>query len=91
MKMLNDIIKGGHYVFNLHVHLVFVTKYRRQLFQKKHYEAMTSVFTDVCQNIEAKLVEMNGESDPVHLLINYEPKTSVAKLQTASREFRAAC
>jgi len=80
MKMSKDIRHGRHCVFNLHVHLVFVTRYRRQLFQKKHYDTLKHIFTDICRDFEAELVEMDGAGDHVHLLVNYEPKTSVAKL-----------
>ncbi|STY61035.1 Transposase and inactivated derivatives [Mannheimia haemolytica] len=32
MKKETEIRRGRHVVFNLHVHLVFVTKYRREVF-----------------------------------------------------------
>lgn len=35
---------------------------------------------DICTQFEADLVEFNGESDPVHLLVNYPPKIAVSKL-----------
>ncbi|MEZ2623225.1 transposase [Paenalcaligenes hominis] len=34
MKKNNAIRRGRHCVFNMHVHLVFVTKYRRGVFTK---------------------------------------------------------
>ncbi|MFJ9713797.1 transposase, partial [Streptomyces sp. NPDC101234] len=30
--MLSAIRRGNHVIFNLHAHLVFVTKYRREVF-----------------------------------------------------------
>ena len=36
--------------------------------------------TDVCSDFECELVEFNGESEHVHLLVNFPPKVSVSKL-----------
>ena len=80
MKNNQDIRHGRHCVFNLHVHLVFVTKYRRGVFTKQVIEDLRTIFTDVCTNFEAELVEFDGEDDHVHLLINYPTKTSVSSL-----------
>ncbi|BDA04035.1 hypothetical protein OHP003_13100 [Helicobacter pylori] len=64
----------------MHAHLVFVTKYRRSAFNKEVIDFLGSVFAKVCKDFESELVEFDGESDHVHLLINYPPKVSVSKL-----------
>jgi putative transposase len=38
------------------------------------------MFEKVCGDFEAQLVEMNGQAEHVHLLINYPPKQSVSSL-----------
>lgn len=80
MNKSNDIRHGRHCVFNLHIHLVFVTKYRRSVFTKAVLEDLKEIFASVCQDFEAELVEFEGEKDYVHLLINYPPKVSVSRL-----------
>jgi len=75
-----DIRHGRHCVFLMHVHLVFVAKYRGKFFTKDILDFMKSVFQDVCKDFEAELKEFNGEGDHVHLLVNYPPKVSVSKL-----------
>ena len=64
----------------MHVHLVFVTKYRREVFTKIILEELHSIFSSVCQDFEAELVEFDGEDDHVHLLVNYPPKVAISKL-----------
>jgi putative transposase len=71
---------GRHCVFLMHVHLVFVAKYRKKLFTKDILDFMEIVFRDVCKNFEAELKEFNGEGDHVHLLIHYPPKVAVSNL-----------
>ena len=64
----------------MHVHLVFVTKYRRKVFNKKILNDLKQIFSDVCNDFESNLVEFDGEQDHVHLLINYPPKAAISKL-----------
>ncbi len=75
-----DIRRGRRCVFLMHVHLVFVTKYRREVFTKAILDDLRSIFTRVCADFEAELVEFDGEDDHVHLLVNYPPKVSVSAL-----------
>ena len=64
----------------MHVHLVFVTKYRHGVFTKAILDDMRSVFASVCLDFDAQLVEFDGEDDHVHLLVNYPPKVAVSAL-----------
>ena len=64
----------------MHVHLVFVTKYRREVFTKQILDELHPIFSSICKDFAANLVEFNGEEDHVHLLVNYPPKVAVSKL-----------
>jgi len=76
----NDIRRGRYCVFLMHLHLVFVTKYRREVFTQEMLDHLRSIFTSVCSDFEAQLVEFDGEDDHVHLLVNYPPKACVSAL-----------
>lgn len=75
-----DYRTGRHCVFALHVHLVFVTKYRRDVLSALAIRDLKAIFAKVCGDFEAELVECNGEDDHVHLLVTYPPKVSLSKL-----------
>lgn len=64
----------------MHVHLVFVTKYRRGVFNDKMLTRCEEIMRKVCEDFEAELKEFNGERDHVHLLVHYPPKVAVSKL-----------
>lgn len=64
----------------MHVHLVFVPKYRRGVFDRDALDRLRRMFRIVCADFEADLIEFNGETDHVHLLVNYPPKHSVSGL-----------
>ncbi|MGH8056079.1 MAG: IS200/IS605 family transposase [Candidatus Entotheonellia bacterium] len=80
MRNARDFRTGRHCVFTLHVHLVFVTKYRRSVLTDAAHETLRAIFTKVCQDFEASLVDCNGEDDHVHLLIEYPPKVAISIL-----------
>lgn len=71
---------GRHCVFKLHVHLVFVTKYRRDVLSELAIRDLSAIFDKVCTDFDATLVECNGEDDHVHLLVEYPPQLSLSKL-----------
>jgi REP-associated tyrosine transposase len=94
MANTNDFRTGRHCIFVLHVHLVFVTKYRRKVLSAAAHETLRDLFTRLCEGFEARLVESNGEDDYVHLLVEYPPKVAIAKLVNSlkgvsSRRLRA--
>ena len=75
-----DLRHDRHCVFAMHVHLVFVTKYRRCMLDGEAMERLRHIFFKVCTDFEAVLVQMEGESNHVHLLVTYPPKVSVSWL-----------
>ena len=80
MSKSTDLRMGRICVFALHVHLVFVTKFRRRVFTKEILGHTREIFNSVCRDFQAELVGFEGEKDHVHLLVNYPPKVSVSKL-----------
>lgn len=64
----------------MHAHLVFVTKYRHEVFTNEHLRRLKDIFTEVCKDFESELVEFNGETEHVHLLVTFPPKVAVSKL-----------
>ena len=80
MKKQEELKHGRNCVFQLHVHLVFVTKYRRRVFTQVILEELHIMFNNVCKDLEAELKEFNGDEDHVHLLVNYPPKVTISNL-----------
>lgn len=77
---LRDYLRKRHSVTKLVVHLIFTTKYRRKLFDGYMIGQLREAFESACEKLECDLVEMDGETDHVHLLISYPPKLAVSIL-----------
>jgi putative transposase len=78
-----DYRRGRHSVTLIYVHLVFVTKYRKKVFALEHLNYFNEVCSEVAKKMNFNVVEINGESDHIHLLIEYPPKLSVSQIVNA--------
>ena len=76
----------------MHVHLVFVAKYRRKVFDTEAIDRRRGIFAKVCTDFAVSLVERDGASDPVPLRVEYPPKVAVSawvnRLKGVSRRLR---
>ena len=80
MNILSYLIRGRSSFFLMHVHLVFFKTYLRNIFIKQILDDLKKVFFSICTDFEAHLIELEGESDHIHLLVEYPPKVAVSKL-----------
>ena len=80
MKKDRELNTGRHCVFDLKVHLVFLPKYRRNVFTHRVLDYLEIIMTSVCKDFEATIEDFNGEDDHIHILISYPPKISLSKL-----------
>ncbi|MDJ0659607.1 MAG: IS200/IS605 family transposase [Crocosphaera sp.] len=67
-------------VYNLTVHLVLVTKYRKKVINYSMLKRLHEVFSSVANSWDAEVLEFNGERDHVHLLICYPPHKLLSSL-----------
>ncbi len=81
MNKKNDVFNwrtGRSCTFKVFLHLVFVTKYRKKVFTKTMLKRTKELFSETAEQMEAELLEFNGEYDHVHLLVALPPKLSIA-------------
>jgi putative transposase len=72
--------KGSHSVFSIHLHFVFVTKYRRKAITAPILERLHEILANVCIKTKCRLIEFSGESDHVHLLVDFHPDNNLSAL-----------
>ena len=74
-----DYTSKNHSKYLLMVHLIFVTKYRKQLLVKYGDEIKT-ILDDISKEKKFKIVTMEVDKDHIHLLISYNPILSVVEI-----------
>ncbi len=86
--MENNNQSKSHAVFNIKLHIVFVTKYRRRTLTPEVLDYLKEAFSECLTAWNCKLVEYGGEPDHVHLLIDIHPALGISvlinNLKTAS-------
>ena len=66
----------NHCVFNLNYHLVLVTKYRRKCITAPMLARLKTICEALLEKWQGELLEFNGESDHIHMLLTLNPKTA---------------
>ena len=92
--MKKDFVSSGRSVSDLKAHLVLTTKYRRKVFTDEMLNRLSDVLSSLCEKWDCKLIEVNGESDHIHLLFQYYPQMELPKFvnnikSVTSRKIRA--
>lgn len=79
-KTGSDYYTNRHSCFLLQYHIVLVTKYRHPVLAGGAKEAVYERIRYVAESRGFNILELNGEADHVHLLIEADPQTSPGKL-----------
>ena len=79
MKLDNN----SHSVFLLHYHVIFVVKYRRQVFNETVSNRAKEIFEYISPRYNVILEEWNHDKDHVHILFRAHPNTELSKFINA--------
>ncbi|CDM94957.1 IS200/IS605 family transposase [Limnospira fusiformis KN01] len=74
-------------VSDLKIHLVCVTKYRRQILTVESLMLILKYFREVAEKMNFQVLEFNGESDHIHTLVEYPPQLSISVIVNALKGF----
>jgi len=77
---MTKLRSGSHVVFSIHLHIVFVTKYRCKVLTQLMLDSMKPVLERVLSTNQSILTDFNGEPDHVHLLIDLHPDNNISDL-----------
>lgn len=72
--------KAAHSVYAIHLHVYFVTKYRRKFFTAPMIERMRQVCQSICQKNKCEVLESGAEADHLHLLVDLHPDNNISQL-----------
>ena len=75
-----EYIKGGHSVYLLTYHIVFVTKYRKPVINEEISEFLKEHIAYLCGRFDAELLTAETDQDHIHLLVSMTPTTAPSDL-----------
>ena len=77
---MKEYRRGSHSVFELHVHLVWSTKYRKRILKKDLGYRLREILRQTCSDLHVEILSGVIAKDHVHVLVSMPPQVSVSKL-----------
>jgi putative transposase len=77
---MENIRKVSHSVHQLHVHLVWSTKYRYAVLQGDVQLRCRDLIRQICDSLDVRILKGVVSKDHIHLHLSYPPKISVSEL-----------
>ena len=77
---MGEYRRGAHTVFAIHVHLVWTTKYRKQVLTGEVPLRVRDLVREICGDNDVKIMKGHVSKDHVHLLVSIPPQVPISKL-----------
>ena len=77
---MENIRKGSHSVHQLHVHIVWSTKYRYSVLHGEVQLRCRDLIRQICDAMDVRILKGVVSKDHVHLHLSYPPKIAVSDL-----------
>ena len=75
-----DYRAGSHSRYDLKVHVVWITKYRKKILKGDISVRIRELLREICKANDVIIVKGHVSQDHIHLLLNYPSSISVSKL-----------
>ena len=75
-----DYRRGAHTVFEIHLHIVFTTKYRKPALSGEVATRVRDLIREICAQHEGKMMKGHVAKDYVHLLVSIPPQVTIGRL-----------
>jgi putative transposase len=74
---------GAHTVFRIHLHLVWVTKYRKPVMTGEVGLRVRELLREICGHHEVTIIRGHISKDHVHLFVSVPPRETISRLVQA--------
>jgi putative transposase len=80
MGRMADYRHGAHSVFEIHLHLVWVTKYRKPVLAGAVGSRVRDLIREICGASDVLIIKGHVSKDHVHLLVSIPPQVTISRL-----------
>ncbi len=77
---MTDYRHGAHTVFRIHLHIVWVTKYRKPMMTGEVGLRLRELIREICGNAEVTIIKGHVARDHVHLFVSLPPQVTISRL-----------
>lgn len=71
---------GSHTVFEIHLHVVWVTKYRKKILVGEVATRVRDMIRRICREQEVEIIKGHVSKDHVHLFVSIPPQVTISRL-----------
>lgn len=80
---MSNIYKGRGYVYSIEYHIVWCVKYRHKVLTSVIENRLKEILNKIAEDNNFKILEINGEADHIHLLIECSPQHFIPNIMKA--------
>jgi putative transposase len=80
MRSMKEYRRGAHSVFEIHLHLVWTTKYRQPVLTGEVALRWRELIREVCGQHEVKIMKGHVSKDHVPLFVSIPPQVTISRL-----------
>jgi putative transposase len=75
----SDYRRGPHTVYELHLHIVWVTKYRRSVLAGEVGERVRELIRELCAAEDVTILKGHVARDHIHLFVSIPPQLTISR------------
>jgi putative transposase len=77
---MKEYRRGAHTVFEIHLHLVWTTKYRRGALTGEVATRVRDLIREICGQHEVTILKGHVAKDHLHLFVSIPPQVTISRL-----------
>lgn len=78
-----EVTHGRGYVYSIQYHVVWCVKYRRKVLIPEIEQSLHEILYKIADDNGFQILELNGEEDYIHLLLNCSPQHYIPDMMKA--------
>ena len=78
-----NVYHGRGYIYCIEYHIVWCVKYRRKVLTNKIENSLIEILNKIAEDNNFKILEINGDLDHIHLLIECSPQHYIPNILKA--------
>lgn len=71
---------GSHTVFQIHLHLVWITKYRKKVLQGDVASRVRDLILEICRSENVEILKGHVSKDHIHVFVSIPPQITISRL-----------
>jgi len=77
---------GARTVFTIHLHIVWITKYRKRVLAGEVGTRVRELIRQICREEDVEILKGHVSKDHVHLLVSIPPQVTISRMVQKLKE-----